>query len=237
MPAEYRVGTDAQSDYQAAEIAGGHAMKNLLAQLESNEVVLLMYMAEELPRKDREEVEHLLERDAGMRAELKRLEEAMGRVEGALKQADEKMTLRESRACEMAGHGIREWLAVQARQKVLAPEKGLPFAWWVYPLVAAAAVFLAASVWIANIEPEVKTPPVPVASGGDLPVWDMRTEEQASADADAGNDTAAEELAMSFDDSEAVLSEASSDSKLFDAMRELERIRAARREAGTMQVW
>lgn len=211
-------------------------MKNLLAQLESNEVILLMYLAGELPRKDREEVGHLLERDAGLRAELKRLSETLGRVEGALKEADQQVSLPESRACGLAGRGIREWLTERARRPVVAPQtRGLLVAWWVYPLAAAAAVFLALSIWLANIEPTVSTPPISLAKGGgEVPVWD--TLEPAGIDSTAAYPMA-EELAMSFDDSEGVLSEANSDSKLFDAMRELERIRTARREAGTMQIW
>src|SRR5687768_18582554 len=48
-------------------------MTSLLHNLENNEAILLMYLADELSAEDRAEVEHMLGSDGGMRAELERL--------------------------------------------------------------------------------------------------------------------------------------------------------------------
>jgi hypothetical protein len=63
-------------------------MGNFLQQLENNEAVLLMYLADELPPEDRVEVEQLLARDGGLRAELERLREMTDSLTLALTGAD-----------------------------------------------------------------------------------------------------------------------------------------------------
>jgi hypothetical protein len=63
-------------------------MGSLLQQLENNEAVLLMYLADELPAEDRLEVEQLLARDAGLRAELERLRDMTDALTLALTDAD-----------------------------------------------------------------------------------------------------------------------------------------------------
>jgi hypothetical protein len=63
-------------------------MGSFLQQLENNEAVLLMYLADELPPEDRVEVEQLLARDGGLRAELERLRDMTDSLTLALSEAD-----------------------------------------------------------------------------------------------------------------------------------------------------
>ena len=63
-------------------------MSSLLQQLENNEAVLLMYLADELPAEDRAEVEQMLATDAGMRAALESLRDVTRRVDEGLAAAD-----------------------------------------------------------------------------------------------------------------------------------------------------
>ena len=72
LPAEHRFRPHAQGD---AEAEGDDGMNSLLHELQNNEAILLMYLANELPPQDREEVEHMLDRDANLRLELAKIQE------------------------------------------------------------------------------------------------------------------------------------------------------------------
>ena len=59
-------------------------MASLLQQLENNEAILLMYLADELGADDRREVEQMLRGDAGLAAELDELRAAQNAVMAAI---------------------------------------------------------------------------------------------------------------------------------------------------------
>ena len=63
-------------------------MPSLLQQLENNEAVLLMYLADELPTDDLAEVEQMLANDPGLRAELESLRAAHATVLDGLHELD-----------------------------------------------------------------------------------------------------------------------------------------------------
>jgi hypothetical protein len=111
-------------------------MSSLLHKLGSNEAILLMYLADELPREDRADVEQMLSSDAHLRAELDRLREVHEMLAGATS-ADGGM----SRASnEMAVRRVlREMKRHQtelALRPAPAPAHTAP-AWpvWTFPLV------------------------------------------------------------------------------------------------------
>ena len=131
-------------------------MASVLEQLENNEAVLLMYLAEELPAADHAEVERMLAVDAGLRDQLERLRDAhewfsaeMGRGDRSARTA-----VSEGAAVRRVGRAMRQW---QARRAASAPaavaaSAGLRYPWWAYPLAAAASVVIAFLVWWGNTD-------------------------------------------------------------------------------------
>ena len=111
-------------------------MKSLLQQLENNEAVLLMYLADELPAEDRLEVEQHLAGDANFRRELDRASHPAVTESAALRQAN-----RVVRA-EIARRSLLP--------KPVATPRGLRYPWWSYPLATAASVLIAFLVWWGN---------------------------------------------------------------------------------------
>ncbi len=86
-------------------------MANLLQQLENNEGILLMYLADELESEDRAEVEQLLAADGGLRDELERLrqtQQAVWSVMGELEKTGSSKS-REDAAVRQIGRLIRQW--------------------------------------------------------------------------------------------------------------------------------
>ncbi|MGD0541535.1 MAG: hypothetical protein ABSB33_08455, partial [Tepidisphaeraceae bacterium] len=63
-------------------------MKDSVQNLEGNEAILLMYMADELPQADRLEVERMLATDAGLRGELEILRQTQKLAYDSLKTLD-----------------------------------------------------------------------------------------------------------------------------------------------------
>ena len=128
---------------------------NLLQRLENNEAVLLMYLADELPAEDRAEVEQLLAVDAGLRAELERLREAMDLSVDAIREVDRFTPLPVPRpvALRRMSRVVRQWQVARltkAHDEADEPRRGLRYPWWTYPLATAAAVLLAFLVWWGN---------------------------------------------------------------------------------------
>jgi hypothetical protein len=145
-------------------------MGNLLQQLENNEAVLLMYLADELPPEDRVEVEQMLARDAGMRAELERLRDMSDAMTLALTEADgvgiAPATETASAAKQMAAvrrvsrvmsqqRAAREAAAARDAAAAAAAAPGsasrdrrwiLGLPGWSYPFAAAAVILIA---WVA----------------------------------------------------------------------------------------
>ena len=63
-------------------------MTSLLHQLENNEAILLMYLAEELPAEDRADVEQQLASDPALRAELEELRATHDGVTSTIERLD-----------------------------------------------------------------------------------------------------------------------------------------------------
>src|SRR5690348_15220517 len=121
-------------------------MASLLQQLENNEAVLLMYLADELPADDRAEVDQMLATDAGLRQELARLREAHAAIEPAMKRLDEasRLPMSEPAALRQVGRTIKQWNVdrLAGRQAAPAPEQHASKKWLWYPTGMAAAVLL-----------------------------------------------------------------------------------------------
>lgn len=207
-------------------------MKSILAQLQSNEAVLLMYLAGELPQQDRAEVEKWLEQDGELRAQLENLRAAMGSVERQLKDAGEVDDVSVARARREATAAMRLRSLEQRPAQVRAPEA---VKWripgWAYPAAAAAILLVAVSLYLANLQP-----PKEVAVGSEpaemqaADLIAMAMEQQPEADVVAAAETA-DDLAATFDDGEWVVAEALDGDGLVGAMQELGEIQRLSGEA------
>jgi hypothetical protein len=140
---------------------------SLLQQLENNEAMLLMYLADELPAEDRDEVERMLAVDAGLLAQLERLQRAYNTFAAAMERQDaaSRLPVPESVAVRRVGRVMAQWHARRlASPKEAKPVATLRYPWWAYPLAAAASIVLAFLVWWGNTDrrttsvPYVKVP-------------------------------------------------------------------------------
>src|ERR1700722_11818788 len=129
-------------------------MTSLLQQLENNEAILLMYLADELGADDRREVEQMLGRDDGLRAELEKIREAQIAVMAAIGALDQSAPLAVSTPVAMrhVSRLMKQWQVDRlARPLAEAQNKRGPrFPWWAYPVASAATaagVLIALMVW------------------------------------------------------------------------------------------
>jgi|SRR5687768_5551622 hypothetical protein len=128
-------------------------MTSLLHNLENNEAILLMYLADELSAEDRAEVEHMLGSDGGMRAELERLRALHDGTTAAIGAADAgaRLPVSEGVAVRRVMRMMRQWQIDHAQAPPPEePLRELRFPWWSYPLTTAAAVLIAFLVWWGN---------------------------------------------------------------------------------------
>jgi hypothetical protein len=139
-------------------------MSSLLHKLGSNEAILLMYVADELPREDRAEVERMLSSDANLRIELDRLRGVDEMLSGATS-ADGGM----SRAAdEMAVRRVLREMKRHHAELVLRPKPVPPttqrvLSLWTIPFAAAAAaLFLFIGLWGFGV---IEFDPVTVGPG------------------------------------------------------------------------
>jgi hypothetical protein len=119
-------------------------MKPLLQQLE-NESLLLLYMAGELPPEDRDELEIMLQRDGGLRAQLEALRAAHESSFGAIASLDAAEPLQSVEPAMRSIHrSMRQWWIDQMARPQQAPaaRSMMPvLAWSVGTAVAALLVF------------------------------------------------------------------------------------------------
>ncbi len=152
-------------------------MVDVLQQLENNEAIALMHLADELSPDDRAEVDALLGVDANLRAELANLREAHVVIDAALADADAAEAFANPEpAVRRVSRMIRARLALPATDAPAAPPMArLPYPWWAYPMAAAAAILLAFLVWWGNSpmtydnSQEAILPPTYWQSGPDAP--------------------------------------------------------------------
>ena len=215
-------------------------MKNLLAKLESNEVILLMYLAGELHAEDHADLTHQLQVDASLRAELANLEASLHAVDEHFRQADQKASLNIARAVQHTTQAMHQWQANPAARlasHAASQDNNLPLPWWMYPLAAAASIILAFAVWVTNREPVLMNSPhngnmmivrVPDWSDSQAAIQDPNS--LAFDDAQSRHD--AEVLVATLDDSDQVLSDAMAKSSLARASSELATIEQLSEEMG-----
>lgn len=130
-------------------------MANLLQQLENNEAILLMYLADELPAEERAEVEHMLNNDAGLRASLEELRAAHGAFSAGMAALDRatRLPAPESVAVRRVVRDMGQWQARRVANPPKAPPAPtLRYPWWAYPMAAAASVVIAFLVWWGNTD-------------------------------------------------------------------------------------
>src|ERR1700683_4065567 len=115
----------------------------MVESLENNELILLMYLAGELPAVDHQEVAQMLVADAGLRRELEQVRAMYGMMETGLAALDRAEALA---SAAMGGHRvgrpIRQRLALRAAEaaRIVKPAPSrLILPWWAYPSIAAAA--------------------------------------------------------------------------------------------------
>jgi hypothetical protein len=128
-------------------------MTSLLHQLENNDAILLMYLADELSAEDRAEVEQMLASDAQMRAALDQLRSAHDDTVAAMAKGDAVARLPVSAgvAVRRVTRAMRQWQTDQfTHEPEPEPTNELRFPWWSYPLTTAAAVLIAFLVWWGN---------------------------------------------------------------------------------------
>ena len=149
-------------------------MASLLHQLENNEAILLMYLADELPAEDRLEVESLLQNDASMAAELERLEAVKATVFREMQLLDDTLRLPpQAVAIGRVRSAMKQWATDRAREAALAMPNRRRFPLWGYPLAAAASVGIALMIWWAVLPSEST---VHVADEGAIELAEAGTE-------------------------------------------------------------
>ena len=196
-------------------------MPSLLQQLENNEAILLMYLADELPAEDRAEVESMLSRDPALRRDLAALQQAQAAMDQSLTRLDERseLPIAESASVRRVARSIEQWkLDRLRRQPEVQPSTGgLRYPWWTYPSAAAAAVLVAFLVWWGNTDqlgPPMSGPEIPLVYGpstvddsesalllASFDGWGNRNIEQAESELLLAMDSSLESgLSEAFDD-------------------------------------
>ena len=128
-------------------------MTSLLHQLENNEAILLLYLADELSAEDRADVEQQLAGDASMRAELERLRALQEGTFAAMKRDDGagRLPVSPAVATRRVTRMLHQWQVDHLRPRAEPePGKELRFPWWSYPLTSAAVILIAFLVWWGN---------------------------------------------------------------------------------------
>jgi anti-sigma factor RsiW len=121
-----------------------------LQQLQNNETVLVMYLANELEAEDRAEVEQMLAADGGLRGELAQLQNAQNTVTQLLQNLDK--TLPMPGSADTAARRISRIMKQRQvdrlnAQPIIVPGLKRQLAWWVYWVASAAAAVVAVMVW------------------------------------------------------------------------------------------
>jgi|SRR5208282_89388 len=127
-------------------------MKSVLKQLQDNEAILLMYLADELPPGDRQKVEQRLAAEEGLRQQLQALSELQEYCQKSIRAMDEQSgaEFSESATLRRAGRLLQQWALRRRRPEEAARLASRPIPWLRYGLSAAAAIGLAYLVWWGN---------------------------------------------------------------------------------------
>ena len=120
-------------------------MASLIHEIENNESLLLMFLSGELPPEDHADVQQMLAGDAGLRAELSRLQASYDFAMDSLTRldADRAAAAGESHAIRQARRAMKQWQVDRLnRQPMQAPAARRHIPAWVYPSAVAAMLLI-----------------------------------------------------------------------------------------------
>ncbi|HEX8340546.1 MAG TPA: hypothetical protein VF624_06515 [Tepidisphaeraceae bacterium] len=133
----------------------------MLTELQNNEAVLLMYVANELPADDRAEVEDMLGRDETLRAQLAAMRQTYVAIDAAMAQADAGLRVPSPfSAARALGDEVRRRMRPPGRKSVDEREDASRrrMRMVLYPLTAAAAIALGMALWWKSAKDEITAP-------------------------------------------------------------------------------
>jgi hypothetical protein len=151
-------------------------MASLLNKLGSNEAVLLMYLADELPPEDHADVQQMLASDEALRDQLQSLRQLRTQVGEQFGPAEKSgMPCANEAAIQRTLTRMRRYRLEAAARPAVEVRAGRRWPTWAYPLAAAAAiVFITIGLWgvgIINFGPDlpgIVTPLLPPDLDGGL---------------------------------------------------------------------
>jgi hypothetical protein len=121
-----------------------------MEKLKDNQALLLMYLADELPASDKEQLKRKLAVDAALRAELAEIEQAQAACFEALARLDELSgpVIGADAAAGRVGRLMRQWTTGRlARPAVVMRNNQTRLPWWTYPIVSAACAVIALTIY------------------------------------------------------------------------------------------
>jgi anti-sigma factor RsiW len=129
-------------------------MKSLLPQLQEDEAILLMYVAEELPAQDRAAVERRLITETPLREQLDALRGVQDSAFASLRAIDSQRLPGQGAGSRRVIRSIQKWQAGRAVEQAAQANKNrfrLHVPAWTYPFAAAAVLVIGLMVWGWNI--------------------------------------------------------------------------------------
>jgi len=135
-------------------------MPSLLQQLENNEAVLMMYLADELSAEDRTEVDQMLATDGGMRAELAELKAAQSWADSAFRALDRVDPLPSAiTTVNRLGRRFRQWQVDRMMAPVAEEPKRrrIKITWWMSTAASVAAAVVVMLFWWGMSPENVQT--------------------------------------------------------------------------------
>ncbi|HMB96783.1 MAG TPA: hypothetical protein VKK61_12140 [Tepidisphaeraceae bacterium] len=144
-------------------------MRPILEQLDNDQAILLMYLADELPPADRAAIEARLASDENLRAEMEKLRATQESIGQSLIALDAAHPLAEKiiPVQRKLFRSFAQWQTDRAaRQTTDISHRKRPSAWelrWLFPIASAAAAIIVLIIWWgwtsnAQLPPEVNTP-------------------------------------------------------------------------------
>ncbi len=140
-------------------------MSSFLQNLENNEAILLMYLANELPAPDREEVEAMLKHDANLRAQFNALRAAYHRFDQMMLLGDTSNVLPSGyMSAQVFGRTVRERFAAQQRSVDDHEDGRRRMHWAIYPVAAAAVLAIGMLFWWKSASDDMSKPAMMVST-------------------------------------------------------------------------
>ena len=125
-------------------------MSNMLRQLKDHSAAAMLYLAGELPPEDRLEFERMIAGDAALAAEVENLRGLEDQIKKALVRLDavSPLAMTPSAAAGQTSRAMVRWMALRSQPASLEKPVGkLRWAFWTYPLAAAALVTIVLGIW------------------------------------------------------------------------------------------